>query len=139
MDTIKIMVILTVILWGVAPIFDKAALRGATPLDGTIIRGMVVGLIMIFVALFAGKFKAIAAMPTKSLIYFALSGLVAGSLGVFTYFKALELAPSSKIIPLAATYPLVTALLSVLFLGETLTFSRIIGIALICTGIFLVK
>ena len=46
---------------------------------------------------------------------------------------------TSKIVPIAACYPLVTALLSVLVLKEGVTLSRVVGTALIVSGIWLVK
>ncbi len=58
---------------------------------------------------------------------------------MWTYFKVLKMGPSSKIVPLAATYPLVTAVLSVLILREEVSWQRIVGTGLIIIGIFLVK
>ena len=87
----------------------------------------------------SGRIKAISHMPLKSIIFFAMSGILAGFLGVYFYFQILKNNPSSKIVPLAATYPLVTAILSVIFLKEGFSWSRIIGTVLIVLGILLVK
>ena len=133
------MLILTVVLWGIAPIFDKAGLQGTSPFVGAIFRNASVGVIMIAVALFSGKTKEIVSMDGRSMTYFILSSICAGALGVFTYYKALQSAPTSKIVPLASTYPLITALLSVAFLGESVTLTRFFGIILIICGILLVK
>ncbi len=138
MDVI-LLLILTVIFWGTAPIFDKAALKGGDPLLGTILRGMFIGLVMMLFGLFSGKFRELPLMPARSIFFFFLSGIFAGTLGVFTYFKALQLGPTSRIVPLAATYPLFTALLSVIVLGESVTLPRVIGIVLITAGVLLVK
>ena len=43
------------------------------------------------------------------------------------------------VVPIAATYPLVTAMLSVLILGEHLTPLRVIGTVLIIVGIWFVQ
>ena len=136
---VYLLLILTVVFWGTAPIFDKAALKGGDPLLGTILRGMFIGLVMTLFGLFTGKFRELSLMPPRSILFFFLSGLCAGTLGVFTYFKALQLGPTSRIVPLAATYPLFTALLSVIVLGESITLPRIFGIILIVVGVFLVK
>jgi len=58
---------------------------------------------------------------------------------MLTYYSALKLDLSSRVVPLAATYPLVTSLWAYLFLGESLTPQRIIGTILIVVGILLVK
>jgi transporter family protein len=46
---------------------------------------------------------------------------------------------TSKIVPIAAAYPLITAVLSIVVLGEQVTLQRIIGIILTIIGIILVK
>ena len=51
--------IITIIFWGTAPIFDKAALRGANPLLGTLLRGIIVGLLMILAAAVSGNIKSL--------------------------------------------------------------------------------
>ncbi|MBN1822998.1 MAG: EamA family transporter [Endomicrobiales bacterium] len=134
-----VFIILTVILWGIAPIFDKYALKLGEPFTGTLFRGISVGLLMAVVLVASGKLKAALAIPPKATLFFILSGITAGGIGVFTFYKALQTGSASKIVPLASTYPLVTALLSVLFLGETLTLTRLIGILLIVSGVWLVK
>jgi uncharacterized membrane protein len=51
----------------------------------------------------------------------------------------LKMEATSKIVPIAACHPLVTVLLSVLVLKEGVTVHRVIGTALIVSGIWLVK
>jgi len=58
---------------------------------------------------------------------------------MLTYFGALKLGATTKIIPISATYPLVTALLGILILGEQATLLRILGAGLIIGGVWLVK
>ncbi len=137
--TTALLLALTILCWGIAPIFDKAALRRGDPFLGMALRGVIIGICMLAVLLLSGKAKEIALMPKQSALFFSISGILAGLIGVLTYFKALQYAPTSKIVPLAATYPLVTALLSILFLGESLTALRFLGIVLIIAGIWLVK
>jgi transporter family protein len=75
----------------------------------------------------------------KSIIIFGTSGMMAGLLGMWTYYEALKMEATSKIVPIAACYPLVTAFLSFLILKEGVTLPRVIGTALIVGGIWLVK
>jgi transporter family protein len=67
------------------------------------------------------------------------SGIMAGLLGMWTYYTVLKMGVTSKVVPIAACYPLVTAVLSVLILREGVTLTRVIGTALIVMGIWLVK
>jgi transporter family protein len=75
----------------------------------------------------------------KSFLIFGTSGVMAGLLGMWTYYIVLKMEPTSKIVPIAACYPLVTALLSILILNEGVTIQRVMGTALIVAGIWLVK
>lgn len=136
---VAIFIILTAFLWGIAPIFDKMALKNSMPFAGLVVRSVIVTVLLIIFTFISGKFKEVINIDVKSVIYYTLSGLTAGCIGVFTYYKALQISPTSKIVPLAATYPFVTAVLSLLFLGEHLTLTRFIGIILIIAGIMLVK
>ena len=70
---------------------------------------------------------------------FGTSGVMAGLLAMWTYYTALKAGATSKIVPISACYPLVTALLSVLILKEGITVPRVMGTALIVLGIWLVK
>jgi transporter family protein len=58
---------------------------------------------------------------------------------MLTYFYALQAAPASRAVPIAASYPLVAALLGIAFLGESLTLSKLAGTVLIIAGVWLVK
>ncbi|MBU2567247.1 MAG: EamA family transporter [Elusimicrobia bacterium] len=139
-STVIMLLVVTSILWGVAPIFDKMALSsGITPFQGTAVRNMIIAVILMISALLTGKATSLFLISPRSLIFLAASGIVAGCLGVFTFYKALQLSETSRIVPLAATYPLVTAILSIVFLKETLTWERFLGTILIIIGIWFVK
>jgi transporter family protein len=86
-----------------------------------------------------GKGKALVEVDGKGFLLFGTSGLMAGLLGMWTYYTALRMEATSKIVPIAASYPLVTALLSILVLREGVTLPRVIGTALIVVGIWFVK
>lgn len=71
------------------------------------------------------------AKPTvRSLAWFALAGAINGA-AVLVMYTALARAPVSTVAPIVATYPLMTALLSVLFLpGERLSPRMVAGAAI---------
>lgn len=137
--TLSMLLFITVFVWGLAPILDKLAVQGTAPYIGNIYRSITIAGIMILVAVFSGELKEISKMPTRNILFYVGSGVLAGGIGVVTYYKAMQLAPSSKVVPIAASYPLVTAVLSVIFLGEKITIERLAGIVLIIVGIYLVK
>ena len=62
-------------------------------------------------------------------LYAALAGLM-GGLGYLTFMIAISKGKASIIIPLTALYPAITAILAVLFLGEKLKPTQLVGIVL---------
>ncbi len=139
MKVVVLLLTITALLWGATPILEKMGLAKVDPLVGVTIRSAIVtaGLMILTFAL--GKGRALVSLDGKSILLFGASGMMAGLLGMWTYYMALKMEATSKIVPIAACYPLVTTLLSVLILNEGLSFSRVVGTALIVSGIWLVK
>lgn len=132
--------ILTILAWGTTPILEKAALKGTNPLAGLFIRNAVAFFVFLLFFVFTGRLKNIYCnLSFKSTLLFSMSGILAGFLGMYCYYRVLKINPSSKIVPLAATYPLVAVLLGMVFLKEEVTAARIIGTVLIILGVLLVK
>ncbi len=133
------LLIITTLLWGATPIIEKVGLAKVDPLIGVTVRSAVVTAGLFILTFLLGKGRALIEADGKSFLLFGASGVMAGLLGMWTYYSALKIGATSKIVPIAACYPLVTALLSVLVLREGVTLPRVIGTALIVTGVWLVK
>ncbi len=129
----------TALLWGTTPIFEKIGLAKVEPLIGVTIRSAIVTAGLFLLTFLTGKGRTLMELDGKSLFLFGASGMMAGLLGMWTYYGALRMEVTSKVVPIAASYPLVTSLLSVLVLKEEVTLHRVIGTALIVSGIWLVK
>ncbi|MCJ7704680.1 MAG: EamA family transporter [Desulfobacterales bacterium] len=136
---VVLLLTITALLWGATPILEKMGLEKVDPLIGVTVRSAVVTAGLLILTFLLGKGKALMEVDGKSFLIFGASGLMAGILGMWTYYMALKMEATSKVVPIAACYPLVTALLSVLILNEGLSVSRVIGTALIVSGIWLVK
>ena len=134
-----IFLFLTTIFWGVAAIFDKLALGKTSPLAGMMVRQFILTGILLAVGLGSGRLASLGALDGRSIVLFGLSGICGGAAGLWTYYHALRLGGASLVVPITATYPLITVLLSWLILQEGLTFSRIVGTGLIVLGVWLVK
>jgi len=63
-----------------------------------------------------------------------VSGIFA-SVGLLTFFLALERGEASKVVPVSAAYPLVTAVLAALALSEEVSLLRGLGTILVVFGI----
>ena len=136
---IIILLIVTTILWGSTPILEKIGLKTTGPLTGVTIRSIAVTNFLLIYLLVAGQLKQVFSTDIKTIAIFAATGLMAGLLGMLTYFGALKLGAASEIVPIAATYPLVTVILSILILGEHVSLWRIVGTVFIIAGVWLVQ
>lgn len=133
------LLIVTALLWGITPIIEKIGLAKVDPLAGVTIRSAIVTVGLFILTFLLGKGNSLIQLDGKSFLIFGASGVMAGILGMWTYYTALKMEATSKIVPIAACYPLVTAFLSVLILKEGVTLPRVIGTALVVTGIWLVR
>jgi multidrug transporter EmrE-like cation transporter len=67
------------------------------------------------------------------------SGMLCYAASVCVWVAALSKAPVSTAYPMLSLGYVVVAAVSVAWLGETLTVPKVLGIALICAGVFLVS
>ncbi len=69
----------------------------------------------------------------RSWIYLGLSGVATGA-SWLAYFRALQLAPASRVAPIDRLSLPLTIVLAVLFLGETVGWKAAVGVALMTLG-----
>jgi bacterial/archaeal transporter family protein len=136
---ILLLVVTAVLLWGATPILEKIGLAKVDPLVGITLRSTIAAVSLWILTLLLGRGKALIEAGGKALVLFGVSGLLAGALGMWAFYAALKMEAASKIVPISASYPLVTALLSTLILREGVTLPRVIGTTLIVIGIWFVK
>ncbi len=131
--------LLTLFFWGATPLFEKIALRAADPLVALTVRTGLAALLLAGATIATGKVPFLFSLTIKDYAALGLSGLFAGVLGMFTYFSLLKSGEASKVVPLTAAYPLVTALCASLFLEEKITFLRLLGILLTILGLTILQ
>lgn len=139
MLTVAILLAITALCWGLSPILEKMGLAKVDPLIAITIRSFAISIVLAVIMTVTGRIKDLIAVDTKGLLIFASSGILAGLLGMWTYFAVLKLQPVSRIIPIVAAYPLITVVLSLLILKEGVTLAHILGTVLIIAGIWFVK
>ena len=125
MKTWYIYAVLTVVTWGLWGVFSKLAANYSKPKQALLFQTVGV-LAFAIVVLFMERFRFEWSLPGFS--WAALGGFFA-FVGFLTFFAALDTGKASTVVTLSALYPLVTILLSVSFLHETLTTRQGIGIA----------
>ena len=125
MKTWYVYAVLTVVTWGLWGVFSKLASNYSKPKQALLFQTVGV-LAFAVVVLFMEKFRFEWSLP--GFTWAALGGFFA-FVGFLTFFAALDTGKASTVVTLSALYPLVTILLSVSFLHETLTTRQGIGIA----------
>ena len=133
------LLVVTMILWGTTPLLEKIGLREIDPAIGVFIRSAAVVAVLAVYLLATGRFPELARVSVKNYAIFAATGIMAGLLAMWTYFYVLRSGMISQVVPITASYPILTAALGILVLGEAATPQRILGIVLAVIGIVLVK
>jgi drug/metabolite transporter (DMT)-like permease len=76
--------------------------------------------------------------PAVGTVWATIAATLVG-IGVIALLYVMREQPSSQAVALTATYPVVTMVLAVLFLGEQITVPRLCGVAAIAVGAYLVS
>jgi bacterial/archaeal transporter family protein len=134
-----LLLFVTMLFWGATPLLEKLGLKEVEPLTGILIRSGAITIVLLVVYLFNGRIHELTKISFKNYALFTASGIMAGLVAMWTYYYLLRTGMTSKIVPIAASYPFITALLSIVILGEQVTFQRIIGIGFTIAGIILIQ
>ncbi len=132
--------LVTALLWGIAPVLEKAGLRGnIDPLVAVVIRSLTISFVGLLTMLMLNRLPQFSQISIKNVMLILLGGLIAGFFAQWTYYHALKMGQASTVVPVAAIYPLVALFLSVLFLGESITWLRLVGVVLVVAGVILIR
>ncbi|MBN1247096.1 MAG: EamA family transporter [Anaerolineae bacterium] len=133
----EIFALITAIAWGVGGFFEKRglALGNLTPQVGITIRTAVA--LVILGAVSFPQWKTIPEAGPKALLLMVIGGgVIAGSVGMLSFYSALRGASSlAQVMPIAFTSPLFSALTGLIFGAERLTWQTALGMVLTIAGI----
>lgn len=135
-------VFVTLVLWGLIPIFDKLALdaKKIPPLIGICIR-VSVAVLALLPLLFAAPHlrEGWSELPMRQLLGFAASGIISLVIAQYFYYEALRDTQVSKLFPLLfGGAPVVSMVLGWLVLGEKISALTAAGGVLITVGSVLI-
>jgi transporter family protein len=89
---------------GSTPILEKTGLARVDPLIGVTVRSAIGTAGLFLLTFLLGKGKALIELDGKSIFLFGAGGMMAGLLGRWTYYGALKMEATSKIVPIAAIF-----------------------------------
>lgn len=114
-------------------IFGKLGVVGLNSNLATLIRTVVILAVIAAIVSARGEWQAPGRIGARSWVFLILSGIATG-LSWLCYYRALQLGPVSRVAPLDKLSVALTIALSVLVLGEPLTWPVAIGGGMIVAG-----
>lgn len=132
--------LLSAVIWGCAPILEKLGLVKIPVFTGIFYRslGVLLGALILILFKFGAFKESVTSLP-QGWGYLVAGGLLASVVGQIFFYHALKGGEASLVVPVAATYPLISFLLGILFLGEKVTWAKSFGLGFVLFGIFLLK
>src|SRR2546421_7664455 len=125
--------LLSALFAALTTIFAKVGVANVNSNLATAIRTVIILIVAWGIVLTRNEQKQLNAVSKHSLLFLVISGLATGLSWIF-YFKALQIGKVSQVAPVDKLSVALTIVLSVLFLGEPLTFKTATGALLIITG-----
>ena len=114
-------------------ILAKLGVAGLPSTLATAVRTVVVAVFAWAIVIALGEHRALPSISRRSLLFLGLSG-IATAVSWLAYFRALQLAPASRVAPIDKLSLPLTIILAVVFLGEPLGWRLGAGVALMALG-----
>ena len=127
--------LLSAICASAVAIFGKIGISHVDTTLATAIRSIIMAIALVLATLSLGKFD-LSKIDNKAFFFILLSGL-AGALSWFFYFGALKNGPPTGVAALDRLSVVFVLVLSILFLGESLTWKTGLGAILVSIGALL--
>lgn len=118
---------------GATSILAKCGIRKTDSTVATAIRTIVVLIFSWLMVFIVGSQGELAHIEGKTLVFLILSGLATGA-SWLCYFKALQLGDINKVVPIDKSSTVLSILMAFLFLHETISPAKILGVLLIAAG-----
>jgi transporter family protein len=114
-------------------IFGKVGVTELNSNLATFIRTIVILLVAAFLVTLRGEWQRPDALSTKGVAFLIASGVATG-MSWLCYYRALQLAPASRVAPVDKLSVVFVVVFAVIFLGEELTWKTGVGAVLVTLG-----
>ena len=121
---------------GVTSILAKCEIRKTDSTVATAIRTIVVLIFSWLMVFIVGSQNQLGSIDGKTLLFLILSGLATGA-SWLCYFKALQIGDINKVVPIDKSSIVLTIILAFIFLHESVSLTKAVGVVLIGAGTFL--
>jgi uncharacterized membrane protein len=130
-----LLVIITILGWGVGAVFYKLANNNIHPVMVDVVSTIAAIGVLPFLFLLTDFPKD---LNLPGIVYSSLGGLLMG-IGGLAYFFALRRSEAGEITTITALYPAVTLVASILFLHEGMSLKKSLGIGLALVSFFILS
>lgn len=131
-----ILAILSAVFAALTSILAKIGIKNTPSNVTTALRTCVVLIFAWIMVLITGEFSSLSAITPKSLFFLALSGFATGA-SWLCYFKALSLGDINKVVPVDKSSTVLSIILGIAVLGESVSLFKGIGALAIAVGTLL--
>jgi bacterial/archaeal transporter family protein len=117
-------------------ILAKVGVTGINSNLATLYRTIVIVAVSALLVWYRQEWQRPGVLSTRSLVFLVLSGLATGA-SWLCYFRALQMAPASRVAPIDKFSVVLVVALGVLFLDEPLSWNVGLGVLLVFGGVLL--
>jgi bacterial/archaeal transporter family protein len=137
LTTWQLWALLSAVFAAATALLAKIGVSGVNADLATFLRVVVILVVTAAIVSGLGEWQRFDAISGRTYLFLALSGVATGA-SWLCYFRALKLGEAAQVAPLDKLSVVLVAIFGTLFLGESLTKSGWLGIALIAAGSALV-
>ena len=131
--------LLTACIWGVVPILEKLGLAKIDPFVALFYRCLGVVLGIVFLIFFAVKPGQLKAVEPRTIAILILAGFLASFVAQITFYHGLKIGEVSRVVPVSGSYYLISFVLGLILFREALTPSKLFGILMVASGVWLLR
>lgn len=121
---------------GLTSILAKCGIRKTDSAVATAVRTIVILVFSWGIVWIVGSWRQISLISGKTMLFLILSGAATGA-SWLCYFRALQTGDINKVVPIDKSSTVLTILLALIFLGEGVSFPKMLAVLAIAAGILL--
>ncbi|MDF1556972.1 MAG: DMT family transporter [ANME-2 cluster archaeon] len=133
----EISALMAALFWSIAAVLYKMGLKDMKPFPAVMVRTTAAMGFMFMLNIVLHRYDL--TIPLMAFLFLSLGGLLRLLLGGYLYFRGLEYASVSRVLPMIFTFPIFTMVLSRLILKETIGPGVVMGTILIVSGILILS
>jgi len=134
----EILTIVAALCWALGASLYKKSLLNVRPVTLNLFRSFPATIYAFLVLYLLGKWTLLSELNMVSIAYIGIASLLVLGVGDILYFSGLKFVGVAKTVPIAYSYSIFVAVISIIFLGESLTAPILLGTVAVVSGIWLV-